>query len=105
MRRGVGWVNTDEGRWQTQRRQKARPVLGRRSARPNYLFAYCLLPTAYCLLPIADCLLPIAHRLDLLESGPRLLEFGGEQPHRVEDFAKGRRGSCPVRLAEGEDGI
>src|SRR5258706_9194965 len=43
--------------------------------------------------------------LDLFEFGAGALELVVEQPHRIEDVAKGRRDSCPVGLAEGEDAV
>src|SRR5207253_6616213 len=43
-------------------------------------------------------------RFDLVVSGPGALELVVEQPHRIEDFAEGRGGFRPVRLAEGEHG-
>src|SRR5207237_7882901 len=42
---------------------------------------------------------------DLFESGSRALELVVEQPHRIQDFAEGRGGFRPVRLAEGEHGV
>ena len=43
--------------------------------------------------------------LDILECRKRALELVVEQPHRIEDFAEGRGGSCPVGLAKGEDAV
>src|SRR5687767_381049 len=42
---------------------------------------------------------------NLVEFGPRALEFDVEQPHRFENFAEGRRCLRPVRLAESEDAV
>src|SRR5262245_37783056 len=42
---------------------------------------------------------------DLFEARLGGFEFVVEQPHRIEDFAKGRRRSCAVTLAERENAV
>src|ERR1700722_8311470 len=44
-------------------------------------------------------------RLDFVEFGQRPFEFFVEQPHRIENFAEGRRWSWPVNLAKAEDSV
>ncbi len=44
-------------------------------------------------------------RLDLVEFGNRSFKFGIEEPHRIKNFAEGRRCSCPVSLPKGEDAV
>ena len=43
--------------------------------------------------------------LDLVEFGQRSFKFAIEEPHRIKNFAEGRRCFCPVSLPKGEDAI
>src|SRR6266404_722967 len=44
-------------------------------------------------------------RLDLVECGKRSFKLAIEEPHRIKNFAEGRRCSCPVSLSKGEDAV
>src|SRR5262249_38173195 len=50
-------------------------------------------------------ILTLSLRLDLVEFGQRPFEFVIEEPHRIENFAEGRRCFRPVGPSEGEDAI